>query len=91
MIINNCFIILNINIINNLNPIKNKNNKFFHGRIFISFMYNNEAEMAYILIWRLYDYVDKFIIVVSNVTYTGHPKIVSFKPFEKNIKPYMAG
>ena len=58
--------ISNINIIKNLNQIKkNKNNKAFNGRIFLSFMYNNEAEMAYVHIWRLYDYVDKFIIIVQ--------------------------
>ena len=45
--------------------------------------------MAYIHIWRLYDYVDKFIIVTSNITYTGHIKRISFKPFEKELKKYM--
>ena len=78
---------LNIRLIQNI--IQIFKNKKTNGRIFYCTLYNNEAEMAYILIWRLYDYVDKFIIVISNVTYTGHPKIVSFKPFEKNIKPYM--
>ena len=60
-----------------------------HGRIFVSFMYNNEAETAYIHIWRLYDYVDKFIIIISNTTMSGLPKNFSFAPFEENIKPYM--
>ena len=59
------------------------------GRIFYCTVYNNEAERAYILIWRLYDYVDKFIIVISNVTHTGLPKTFSFNSFEKDIKPYM--
>ena len=45
--------------------------------------------MLYIQLWRLYDYVDKFIITISNMTYTGFPKNFTFKPFEKNIKPYM--
>ena len=66
-----------------------KTNKNFKGRIFVSFMYNNEAEMAYIHIWRLYNYVDKFIIVISNITHSNHPKNVSFSPFEENIQPYM--
>jgi hypothetical protein len=39
-----------------------------NGRVFICATYNNEEEMAYIHLWRLYDYVDKFIIVVSNLT-----------------------
>ena len=59
------------------------------GRIFYCTIYNNEAEMAYILIWRLYNYVDKFIIVISNVTHTGLPKSFSFKSFEGDFKPYM--
>ena len=61
----------------------------FDGRIFLCTLYNNEAEMAYIHIWRLYYYVDKFIIVTNNITYSGNPKKISFKPFENDIKPYM--
>ena len=45
--------------------------------------------MAYIHIWRLYDYIDKFIIVISNITHSGLSKPISFKPFEQNIKQYM--
>ena len=63
--------------------------KIYDGRIFLCTSYNNEAEMAYIHIWRLYDYIDKFIFVVSNITHSGLPKNFSFKPFEENIKPYM--
>ena len=61
----------------------------FNGRIFLCSSYNNEAEMAYIHIWRLYDYVYKFIFVTSNKTHSGLPKNVTFFPFESNIKPYM--
>ena len=78
------------NIYTNLNLIKRlNNNNSFHGRIFVSFLYNNEAEMAYIHIWRLYDYVDKFIILISNRTFSGFPKNFSFIPFEENIRPYL--
>ena len=52
-------------------------------------MYNNEAAMAYIYVLRLYDYVDKFIFLVSNRTFSGLPKNISFSPFEERIKPYM--
>jgi hypothetical protein len=52
-------------------------------------LYNNEAEMAYIHIWRLYDYVDKFVILISNRTFTNITKNFSFMPFEENIRPYM--
>ena len=94
-------IIITIIFINNISNIKidktlnrkkkvKKNNKlFFNGRIFLSFMYNNEAEMAYIHIWRLYDYVDRFIILIANRTFSGIPKNFSFIPFEENIRPYM--
>ena len=65
---------------------KSQTNK---GRIFLCTLYNNEAEFAYIHIWRLYDYIDKFIIITSNVTYSGHQKNFTLEPFEENIKPYM--
>ena len=73
---------------------KNNNNKInkinsSEGRIFLCTLYNNEAEAAYIHIWRLYNYVDKFIIVISNLTHSGKPKVFSLEPFEKNIKPFM--
>ena len=76
-----------INIIN-----KTTNNEYTNstkGRIFLCTLYNNEAEFAYIHIWRLYDYIDKFIIVTSNMTYSGLSKNVTFKSFEKDIKPFM--
>ena len=51
--------------------------------------YNNEAEMLYIQVWRLYNYVDKFIFTVSNGTYSGLPKNFSLYPFEKELQLYM--
>jgi len=65
-----------------------KNDKLFDGRIFLCTVYNNEAEYAYIQLWRLYDYIYRFIIVVSNKTFSGHPKNITFKPFEENINSY---
>ena len=56
------------------------------GRIFYCTTYNNEAEILYTLIWRLYDYVDKFIIVISNRTYSGKPKNFTLKSFEEKNK-----
>ena len=72
---------------NNNNKINKINSS--EGRIFLCTLYNNEAEAAYIHIWRLYNYVDKFIIVISNLTHSGKPKVFSLEPFEKNIKPFM--
>ena len=89
-----CFIlilmILNINMytpILNIPIIFGKN--YNSGRFFLCTLYNNEAEMLYIHLWRLYKYVDRFIIVISNKTYSGAPKNFTFKSFEKNIKKYM--
>ena len=50
-----------INFYNNDKHLKIHNTNSFKGRIFITIVYNNEAEFAYIHVWRLYDYVDKFI------------------------------
>ena len=66
-----------------------KKNKTFIGRIFLSFNYNNEAEIAYVHLWRLYDYVDKFIFICSNRTFSGLPKNISFSPYEEKIKQNM--
>ena len=60
---------LNIEISNKIlkiessNPDKSYNNESLtNGRIFICTTYNNEAEMAYVHIWRLYDYVDNLFL-----------------------------
>lgn len=84
------FFLLNISILKLYPILKNniiKNNN--KGRIFLCTLYNNEVEMAYIHIWRLYKYVDKFIFIISNSTYSGLSKRFTFKPFESSIKPYM--
>ena len=57
-------------------------------RIFDTWMYNNEAEMAYIRLWRLYDYVDYFIILISNTTFSGLQKRITFHPFQNEIKRF---
>ena len=80
---------MNINTNINKSIFINNTNNTFNGRIFLCTTYNNEAEMVYVHIWRLYDYVDKFIIVISNKTYSGRPKNFTFKSFENDIKPYM--
>ena len=45
--------------------------------------------MAFIHLWRLYDYIDRFIIVISNITHTGSPKNITFSPYEQNIEIFM--
>ena len=81
-----CSFILFFLILNDyINLFFSKNNK---GRIFLCTTYNNEAEILYIHLWRLYDYVDKFIIVISNITHSGLPKNVTFNSYKENIKKY---
>ena len=60
-----------------------------YDKIYLCTLYNNEAEMAYIHLWRLYNYIDRFIFVVSNTTHAGFPKNISFSPFEQNIEKFM--
>ena len=86
-----CLLTINQIFHNKAKTLNNKTKKYFQknkmnfdGRIFICAVYNNEAEYAYIHLWRLYDYIYKFIIVVSNMTFSGFPKNISFEPFEKN-------
>ena len=57
-------------------------------RIFDTWMYNGESESAYIRIWRLYEYVDFFIIMTAELTFSGHKRNVSFAPFEKELELY---
>ena len=45
--------------------------------------------MLIVRLWRMYPYVTKFILSVSNVTFSGEPKSISFEPFTKDIKKYM--
>ena len=63
-------------------------NKNFQ-KIYLCTLYNNESEMAFIHLWRLYDYIDKFIIVISNITHSGNPKNITFSPYEQNIEKFM--
>ena len=58
------------------------------GRVFDNFMYNNEAYMAYVRIWRHAPYVDYFIIVYSNVTFSNMNKTITFEPFTREIQEY---
>ena len=60
----------------------------WNGRIFDTFLYNNEADILYVKLWRLYNYIDHFIILVSNETFTGRAANVSFAPLEKEIARY---
>lgn len=40
----------------------------------------------YIRIWRLYKYVDYFVILVSNTTFSGIKRNITFSPYEKELE-----
>ena len=61
---------------------------FKNFTLFDTFLYNNEAAQAYTRIWRHYPYVDYFIIIYSDITFSGKKKNLSFYPFEKEIGQY---
>ena len=75
-------------IFNNKTSLINNNNSK-KEKIFLCTSYNNEAEIAYILFWSLYNYVYKFIVVVSNMTHSELPKDFTFKNFKNDIEKYM--
>ena len=45
--------------------------------------------MAFIHLWRLYDYIDRFIFVITNITHNCLPKNITFSPYDQNIEKYM--
>ena len=57
-------------------------------RIFDTFMYNNEADMLYVHIWRLYHYVDYFIILTSPISFSGFTRTITFHPYEKEMEQF---
>lgn len=57
-------------------------------RIFDTWIYNHEADIVYIQIWRLYKYVDYFVILVSNTTFSGIKRGITFSPYEKELEQY---
>jgi len=60
----------------------------FERKVFDCVQYNGESHMLYIRLWRLYPFVTKFIIVLSNTTHSGRPKVNSFEPFTKEINSF---
>ena len=60
----------------------------YKGRMFYCALYNNEAAMLYITLWRMFEYVDYFLIMYSNISFSGKSKEVFFTPFEPEIKLY---
>lgn len=53
------------------------------------FTYNGETAVLKLHLATLYDYVDKFIIVEANKTFTGNPKPLYFFRDERYFKPWL--
>lgn len=52
------------------------------------FTYHQESTMLSIRLFRMDKYVDCFIVVTSNTTFSGLPLEISFAPFESFINKY---
>lgn len=52
-------------------------------------LYNGESYMLMTRLWRLSPFVNHTVILITNNTYTGRRRDVSFAPFEKEIKEYV--
>lgn len=61
---------------------------FSRPLIIDAFTYFQESLMLSIRLNRMTDFVDYFIIVVSNTTHSGLPLQISFSPFESYIEKY---
>jgi beta-1,4-mannosyl-glycoprotein beta-1,4-N-acetylglucosaminyltransferase len=57
-------------------------------RVFDCFLYNGESMMLYIRLWRLSEFVDHFILFMSNTSFTGKHRELSFEPYEDEIMKY---
>lgn len=63
--------------------------KFFKKiRLFDLTLYNGESEMLYTRLWRMTPYVDHFLIFVSQQSFSGLQRNVSFAPFDKEIRAF---
>lgn len=57
-------------------------------RFFDAFSYNGESKMLLLRLSTLDSYIDKFIIFMSPISYSGIPRNLSFFPLEKEIEKY---
>ena len=57
-------------------------------RIFDLFLYNGESDILYIRLWKLYPFVDHFIICFPSLTFSGLKNEISFSPYELDFKKY---
>jgi len=53
------------------------------------FTFNGETKLLQLHLAVLHDYVDKFIVVEANRTFTGHDKPMYFSRIEQFIKPWL--
>lgn len=69
--------------------IKIFNFQYFQPKIFSAFTYKSESYMLAFQIKYLYPLISKFVLVFSNISFTGNPlPPPSFQPFDNFLKPF---
>ena len=59
-------------------------------RVFDCVLYNGEIEVLEIRLHELDSVVDNFVIVESDLTFSGHPKLIYFEPKDPAVAPFAA-
>lgn len=63
-------------------------NKINKLSVIDAFIYFQESLMLSIRLFRMNKFVDYFLIIISNTTFTGLPLQISFSPFESFVEQY---
>ena len=58
-------------------------------RVYDTFIFYNELDLLEIRLRELYDHVDVFVLVESNLTLTNHPKPYIFEENQERFRPWM--
>ena len=60
-------------------------------RVYDTFIFYNELDLLEIRLRELYDHVDVFVLVESNLTLTNHPKPYIFEESQERFRPWKIG
>ena len=58
-------------------------------RVYDTFIFYNELDLLEIRLRELYDHVDVFVLVESNLTFTNHPKPYIFEENKERFRPWL--
>ncbi|OHS94852.1 hypothetical protein TRFO_10765 [Tritrichomonas foetus] len=61
---------------------------FSSPKIYDCFIYFGEKNMLFFRVLQLYQYVEKFVIGMSNVTFSGKPNVIELDFLKKELKSY---